>query len=68
VSASPDAAPAARAGRGATALSPGPGERAEQRVALFVDTQNLFYAARDAAGRFLDYEHLLRVAARGRHL
>jgi uncharacterized LabA/DUF88 family protein len=39
---------------------PLPGEHPAQRVALFVDTQNLFYAARDAADRFLDYEHLLR--------
>lgn len=44
------------------------GERAGQRVGLFVDTQNLYYAARDAAGRNLDYERLLRVAVRGRDL
>ena len=44
------------------------GERAGQRVGLFVDTQNLYYAARDAAGRNLDYEQLLRVAVRGREL
>jgi uncharacterized LabA/DUF88 family protein len=68
VSASSGEAPGARAGRGATASAPGPGEWPGQRVALFVDTQNLFYAARDAAGRFLDYDHLLRTAARGRHL
>jgi uncharacterized LabA/DUF88 family protein len=44
------------------------GEEASQRVALFVDTQNLFYAARDAAGRHLDYAALLDVALRGRLL
>jgi uncharacterized LabA/DUF88 family protein len=44
------------------------GEEPSQRVALFVDTQNLFYAARDAAGRHLDYAHLLDVALRGRRL
>jgi uncharacterized LabA/DUF88 family protein len=60
--------PTVRAPRGPGPLEPGPGERADQRVALFVDTQNLFYAARDAAGRYLDYEHLLRLAVRGRHL
>jgi len=62
------AANASRPPRGVPAHEPVPGERADQRVALFVDTQNLFYAARDAAGRYLDYEHLLRIAARGRHL
>lgn len=40
----------------------------EQRVALFVDTQNLFFAARDAAGRFIDYQKLLSLAAQGRRL
>ena len=40
----------------------------EQRVALFVDTQNLFYAARDAAGRFIDYQKLLALAGQGRRL
>jgi len=45
-----------------------PGEFDEQRVALFVDTQNLYYAARDAAGRNLDYQRLLRLALRGRRL
>jgi uncharacterized LabA/DUF88 family protein len=45
-----------------------PGEWPEQRVALFVDTQNLYYAARDAAGRNVDYDRLLRLALRGRHL
>jgi uncharacterized LabA/DUF88 family protein len=46
----------------------GPGEHPEQRVALFVDTQNLYYAARDAAGRNIDYALLLRIATRGRRL
>ena len=50
------------------AWAPAPGERPGQRVGLFVDTQNLYYAARDAAGRNLDYERLLRVAVRGREL
>jgi uncharacterized LabA/DUF88 family protein len=45
-----------------------PGEHDEQRVALFVDTQNLYYAARDAAGRNLDYQRLLGLALRGRRL
>lgn len=49
-----------------TAVAPLAGEWPTQRVALFVDTQNLYYAARDAAGRFVNYEQLLRVAARGR--
>jgi len=49
-------------------LAPLPGEWPEQRVALFVDTQNLYYAARDAGGRNLDYERLLDVAARGRRV
>lgn len=40
----------------------------EQRVALFVDTQNLFYAARDLSGAAVDYAKLLEVAARGRRL
>lgn len=68
VSAASDAPGGPRAARGVAALGPGPGEWAGQRVALFVDTQNLFYAARDAAGRYLDYDHLLRLAVRGRHL
>jgi uncharacterized LabA/DUF88 family protein len=43
------------------------GEAPEQRVALFVDTQNLYYAARDQ-GTAVDYETLLAAAARGRRL
>lgn len=38
-----------------------------QRVALFVDTQNLYYAARDA-GSAVNYETLLATAANGRAL
>jgi len=40
----------------------------EQRVALFVDTQNLFYAARDLSRSAVDYARLLEVAGRGRRL
>lgn len=50
------------------ALERGPGESSDQRVAIFVDSQNLFYAARDVAGRNVDYEQLLRIAVRGRRL
>lgn len=45
-----------------------PGERAEHRVALLADTQNLYYAARDEHGAHVDYERLLAVALRGRTL
>ncbi len=45
-----------------------PGEHDEQRVGLFVDTQNLYYAARDAAGANVDYERLLALAERGRRV
>jgi|SRR5690625_1223259 len=45
-----------------------PGEWATQRVALFVDSQNLFYAARQARGRNIDYEYLLRLGVRNRHM
>lgn len=45
-----------------------PGEWPEQRVGLFVDTQNLYYAARDNYDRNVDYERLLAVALRGRRL
>jgi len=48
--------------------APAPGERPEQRVGLFVDTQNLYYAARDGFDRFVDYERLLALATRGRAL
>ena len=46
----------------------GPGEWEGQRVALFVDTQNLYYAARDRFDRHVDYERLLELAVRGRRL
>lgn len=45
-----------------------PGEWPTQRVGLFVDTQNLFHAARDGHGRNVDYARLLAHAARGRRL
>ena len=45
-----------------------PGEHDDQRVGLFVDTQNLYYAARDAVGANVDYERLLVLAERGRRL
>src|SRR5690625_3525348 len=46
----------------------GPFDRPDQRVALFVDTQNLYYSARDLHDGHVDYETLLHAAARGRHL
>lgn len=45
-----------------------PGEWREQRVALFVDTQNLYYAARDVYSRHVDYERLLALSTRERRL
>lgn len=44
------------------------GEWPEQRVGLFVDTQNLYYSARDNYDRNVDYARLLEVAVRGRRL
>lgn len=44
------------------------GEWSEQRVGLFVDTQNLYYTARDHYRRQVDYERLLQAAVRGRRL
>ncbi|HRN18604.1 MAG TPA: NYN domain-containing protein [Trueperaceae bacterium] len=44
------------------------GEEPGQRVALFVDTQNLYYAARDNHNASVDYERLLEAAVRGRRL
>ena len=38
------------------------------RVALFVDTQNLYYAARDGYDAAVDYGRLLELALRGRTL
>lgn len=40
----------------------------EQRVALFVDTQNLYYAARDNYDAVVDYQRLLDLAVVGRRL
>ncbi|HKI58628.1 MAG TPA: NYN domain-containing protein, partial [Trueperaceae bacterium] len=37
-------------------------------VALFVDTQNLYYAARDGYDAAVDYQRLLELALRGRRL
>ncbi len=45
-----------------------PGEWVEQRVALFVDTQNLYHSARDNYGGHVNYETLLERAVRGRRL
>jgi uncharacterized LabA/DUF88 family protein len=44
------------------------GEWPEQRVGLFVDTQNLYYGARDSFERHVDYQRLLEAALRGRRL
>ena len=44
------------------------GEWANQRVGLFVDTQNLYYAARDYYSAHVDYEKLLALATRERRL
>ncbi|HEX7003904.1 MAG TPA: NYN domain-containing protein [Trueperaceae bacterium] len=44
------------------------GEWPEQRIGLFVDTQNLYYGARDNFDRHVDYEALLQLALRGRRL
>ena len=40
----------------------------QQRVALFVDTQNLYHSARENYGSNVDYQTLLSVAARGRQM
>lgn len=40
----------------------------EQRVGLFVDTQNLYHSARENFDRNVNYETLLAGAARGRRL
>lgn len=40
----------------------------EQRVGLFVDTQNLYYAARENYQRHVNYEKLLNLAAQDRRL
>lgn len=44
------------------------GDWPEQRVALFVDTQNLYYGGRDSFDRHVDYRRLLELALRGRRL
>lgn len=44
------------------------GEWPEQRVGLFVDTQNLYYAARDIYSRHVDYAVMLKLSERSRHL
>ena len=49
-------------------MSHTPGEWADQRVGLFVDTQNLYYAARDYYSAHVDYKRLLHVALRERRL
>ncbi len=60
--------PASRAHGDPAREAPAPGEWAEQRVALFVDTQNLYYAGRDNFDAVVDYERLLAWAARGRRM
>lgn len=45
-----------------------PGEWSAQRVGLFVDTQNLYYAARDYHSGTVDFQTLLSAALRGRRL
>lgn len=49
-------------------VSNGGFEWPEQRVALFVDTQNLYYGARDHHGAAVDYQRLLGAVTRGRRL
>ena len=44
------------------------GEWPEQRVGLFVDTQNLYYSAKDNYARNINYQHLLKLAVCGRRL
>ena len=44
------------------------GEWPEQRVGLFVDTQNLYYSARETYGGHVDYARLLELALCGRRL
>ncbi len=57
-----DASGDARAGSG------GAGSADREAVALFVDTQNLYYAARDGYDASVDYRRLLELALRGRRL
>ncbi len=42
--------------------------RNRPRVGVFIDVQNLYYAARQFDGRRVDYAALLEAAVRGRHL
>ncbi len=44
------------------------GEWPSQRVGLFVDTQNLYYIARDSYDGYVDYARLAALAVRGRRL
>lgn len=60
--ADPDPVHGAPAGARAGTRSPG------VRVALFVDTQNLYYAARDGYDANVDYGRLVELALRGRDL
>lgn len=53
---------------GGAARGAGPGDWPTQRVGLFVDTQNLYYEARDRHGAHVDYGRLLDVTTRGRRL
>ncbi|MEM6431287.1 MAG: NYN domain-containing protein [Deinococcota bacterium] len=56
-------------------FKPPPSRHPNQRAGLFVDTQNLYYSARDlsrkaldSGGRYVDYETLTRYVAQGRRL
>jgi len=44
------------------------GEWPEQRIGLFVDTQNLYYSAKDNYGRSISYQKLLELAVCNRRL
>lgn len=44
------------------------GQHPEQRVGVFVDTQNLYHSARDYYERNVNFESLLRFAVGGRRL
>lgn len=52
----------------ASPTSSGGFEWSEQCVALLVDTQNLYYGARDQHAAAVDYRQLLEIVARGRRL
>jgi len=64
----PGSAGGAQAVARAGAASGATDRDARDRVALFVDTQNLYYAARDGYDASVDYQHLLELALRGRRL